>query len=141
MMFLRLFKRQWREVNSVAAFDQNHIDRMIRSVFLKLALLALVIGFSTAFVRRSTASHTRSFSIHSMSESLSASLNPAETAVVFIEYQNEFASPGGKLHDAVKDCMMNTNMLSNSAAFAVSARAAGCTIIHCPINFEPVRTC
>lgn len=65
-------------------------------------------------------------------------LNPSETAVVFIEYQNEFTTPGGKLHDAVKGCMEKTNMLSNSARLAVSARAAGCTIIHCPINFEPV---
>ena len=29
-------------------------------------------------------------------------VDPAKTAVVFIEYQNEFTSEGGKMHDAVK---------------------------------------
>jgi nicotinamidase-related amidase len=29
------------------------------------------------------------------------SLNPAETAVVLIEYQNDFTSPGGALHGVV----------------------------------------
>jgi hypothetical protein len=36
-------------------------------------------------------------------------LDPKETAFVFIEYQNEFATVGGKLHDAVKDVMEKTN--------------------------------
>jgi nicotinamidase-related amidase len=36
-------------------------------------------------------------------------LNPKETAFVFIEYQNEFATEGGKLHEAVKDAMDQTN--------------------------------
>ena len=29
-------------------------------------------------------------------------VDPAKTAVVFIEYANEFTSEGGKMHDAVK---------------------------------------
>ena len=29
-------------------------------------------------------------------------VDPAKTAVIFIEYQNEFTSEGGKMHDAVK---------------------------------------
>jgi nicotinamidase-related amidase len=33
--------------------------------------------------------------------------------------------------------MLKTNMLANSKALADCMRAAGCTIIHCPINFEP----
>ena len=37
------------------------------------------------------------------------SLNPATTALVLIEYQNEFTTPGGKLHEAVKECMERTN--------------------------------
>jgi hypothetical protein len=39
----------------------------------------------------------------------SFSLDPKETALVFIEYQNEFATQGGKLHEAVKDVMEKTN--------------------------------
>lgn len=65
-------------------------------------------------------------------------LNPEETAVVFIEYQNEFTTEGGKLHGAVKECMEKTNMLENSAKLARVAREAGCTVIHAPIAFEPV---
>ena len=36
-------------------------------------------------------------------------LDPKDTAFVFIEYQNEFTTEGGKLHDAVKECMESTN--------------------------------
>jgi len=41
------------------------------------------------------------------------SLDPEETAFVFIEYQNEFTTEGGKLHDAVKDVMDKTNIHSS----------------------------
>lgn len=65
------------------------------------------------------------------------SLDPKNTAFVWIEYQNEFTTEGGKLHDAVKECMDKTNMLENSAKMADFAREKGCKIIHAPINFEP----
>jgi len=73
----------------------------------------------------------------SSTEDTSFDLDPEETAFVFIEYQNEFATEGGKLHDAVKDVMDKTNMLENSSALLRLARDSGCTIIHAPINFEP----
>mmetsp|Transcript_11492 Transcript_11492/g.27430 ORF Transcript_11492/g.27430 Transcript_11492/m.27430 type:complete len:195 (-) Transcript_11492:3990-4574(-) len=63
-------------------------------------------------------------------------LNPEETAFVFIEYQNEFTTEGGKLHDAVKGVMEETNMLENSSAILSLARKSGCTVIHAPISFE-----
>lgn len=63
-------------------------------------------------------------------------LIPSKTAFVMIEYQNEFCSPGGKFHDAVKECMDVTNMLPKSIQTVEAARSMGCTIIHCPINFE-----
>jgi nicotinamidase-related amidase len=66
------------------------------------------------------------------------SLESSETALVLIEYQNEFTTEGGKLHDAVKECMDSTGMLSTSKKMMDAARAAGFTIIHVPINFEPV---
>jgi hypothetical protein len=40
------------------------------------------------------------------------SLDPSSTALVFIEYQNEFTTEGGKLNQAVKDCMTKTNSKS-----------------------------
>lgn len=63
-------------------------------------------------------------------------LDPEETAVVLIEYQNEFTTEGGALHGAVKDCMEATKTLENSKAVVDAARGAGCTIIHVPIVFN-----
>ena len=68
-----------------------------------------------------------------MSETLQ--LDPARTAVVLIEYQNEFTSDGGVLHDAVAPVMDKTGMLPKTVAFVEAARAAGCTIMHAPITF------
>jgi nicotinamidase-related amidase len=64
-------------------------------------------------------------------------LKPEETAVVLIEYQNDFTSEGGVLHGAVADVMASTGMLANTAGFVKSARDAGATIIHAPIQFAP----
>jgi len=61
------------------------------------------------------------------------------TACVFIEFQNEFTTEGGALHDAVKDCMDATGTLANSRKFMDECRDAGCTIVHVPISFEKVR--
>lgn len=63
-------------------------------------------------------------------------IDPKETSVVLIEYQNEFTTPGGALYDAVKDCMMATGTLSNSRRLMDFARTSGATIIHVPIAFE-----
>ena len=63
------------------------------------------------------------------------SMNPATTAVVLIEYQNEFTSDGGVLHGAVAEVMDKTNMLANTKAVVAAARAAGATIMHAPITF------
>eukprot|EP00587_Corethron_hystrix_P016628 CAMPEP_0113324928 /NCGR_PEP_ID=MMETSP0010_2-20120614/17382_1 /TAXON_ID=216773 ORGANISM="Corethron hystrix, Strain 308" /NCGR_SAMPLE_ID=MMETSP0010_2 /ASSEMBLY_ACC=CAM_ASM_000155 /LENGTH=210 /DNA_ID=CAMNT_0000184491 /DNA_START=150 /DNA_END=782 /DNA_ORIENTATION=- /assembly_acc=CAM_ASM_000155 len=64
-----------------------------------------------------------------------APLNPSETALVLVEYQNEFTTEGGKLHDAVKDVMKETNMLENSASLTKACRDAGVKIMHLPISF------
>ncbi|HEX8972129.1 cysteine hydrolase [Oryzihumus sp.] len=63
------------------------------------------------------------------------SLSPSETAVVLIEYQNDFTSEGGALHGAVADVMKQTDMLANTRAAVEAARAAGATVIHAPISF------
>jgi nicotinamidase-related amidase len=64
-------------------------------------------------------------------------LDPATTAIVLIEYQNEFASDGGVLHNAVAPVMEKTGMLANTVALVDAARAAGVTIMHAPITFAP----
>ncbi|EED92665.1 predicted protein [Thalassiosira pseudonana CCMP1335] len=63
-------------------------------------------------------------------------LDPSETALVLIEYQNEFAAPNGKLYSAVQACIEHTNMLHNSYNLMTSMRNAGCHIMHVPIIFD-----
>jgi ureidoacrylate peracid hydrolase len=63
------------------------------------------------------------------------SLDPKTTAVVLIEYQNDFTSDGGVLHPAVEAVMDKTDMLANTERVVDAARAAGATIMHAPIMF------
>ncbi|MFF7972493.1 isochorismatase family protein [Streptomyces sp. NPDC007905] len=62
-------------------------------------------------------------------------LDPAKTAIVLIEYQNEFTSDGGVLNGAVADVMQRTGMLANTVAVVDAARRAGVSIMHAPITF------
>jgi nicotinamidase-related amidase len=64
-------------------------------------------------------------------------LDPATTALVLIEYQNEFTTEGGVLHGAVSAVMKETNMLANTVRVASDARKKGATIMHAPITFAP----
>jgi ureidoacrylate peracid hydrolase len=41
-------------------------------------------------------------------------MDPKSTAVVLIEYQNDFTTEGGTLHQAVKPVMDQTDMLARS---------------------------
>jgi nicotinamidase-related amidase len=65
------------------------------------------------------------------------SLDPKHTAVVLIEYQNDFTSEGGALHGAVAEVMEQTRMLRNTGRLVDAARSAGATIVHAPITFAP----
>jgi nicotinamidase-related amidase len=65
------------------------------------------------------------------------SIDPATTALVLIEYQNEFTSEGGVLHGAVADVMKETGMLENTVRAAHEARQRGVAIMHAPITFAP----
>ncbi|GAB4193429.1 MAG: hypothetical protein OHK0022_08300 [Roseiflexaceae bacterium] len=62
-------------------------------------------------------------------------MDPRKTAVILIEYQNDFTSEGGTLHNAVKGVMEQTGMLENTIATVQQARELGATIIHAPISF------
>lgn len=62
-------------------------------------------------------------------------LDPATTAVVLIEYQNDFTTEGGALHGAVAEVMDATDMLAKTATLVAAARASGATIMHAPIAF------
>lgn len=70
---------------------------------------------------------------------LSASLpfkDPSKTAFVFIEFQNEFTTEGGKLYDAVKPTLEKYNTMENAPKLLSKARESKCTVIHCPIEFD-----
>jgi ureidoacrylate peracid hydrolase len=62
-------------------------------------------------------------------------MNAKKTALVLIEFQNDFTTEGGALHGAVKPVMDSNNMLENTVETVAKAREAGVTIVHVPINF------
>jgi ureidoacrylate peracid hydrolase len=62
-------------------------------------------------------------------------LNPKRTALLLIEFQNDFTTPGGALHNGVKDVMQNSNMFANSVNTLQKARAAGAKTMLVPISF------
>jgi len=62
-------------------------------------------------------------------------LDPKKTALVLIEYQNDFTSEGGALHGGVKAVMESTKMMENTKAMVEAAREAGVTVVHAPISF------
>ena len=51
-----------------------------------------------------------------------SAIDASKTALLLVEYQNEFTTEGGKLHDAVKESMAATGMLERSAKLADEAR-------------------
>lgn len=103
---------------------------------LLIQLIFLASSSASAFILHSASfSSTSNLKMSPTEEALK--LNPTETAVVFIEYQNEFTTEGGALHDAVKDCMVATGTLGNSRKIMDAAREAGAIIVHVPIVFEP----
>ena len=62
-------------------------------------------------------------------------MDPKQTALVLIEYQNDFTTDGGALHGAVQGVMESTGMLAHTQDAVAAARQAGATIIHAPIQF------
>lgn len=107
----------------------------MRTAFLPLCFANVSFAFAPSLLDHTIPRQSSKLAMGTVDEI--PKLDPPSTAFVFIEYQNEFCSPGGKLHEAVKDCMDQTNMLETSMQTLNAARQAGCTIIHCPIDFEP----
>jgi len=62
-------------------------------------------------------------------------MDPKKTALVLIEFQNDFTTENGTLHGAVKGVMAKTNMLANTVETVDAARKAGATIVFVPISF------
>lgn len=60
-----------------------------------------------------------------------------ETAVILIEFQNEFCKEGGKLYDGVKGEIQRLGTLSNAVKLAEGARKKGAWVIYAPFIFNP----
>jgi len=63
-------------------------------------------------------------------------IDPKTTALILIEFQNEFTSEGGKLYPAVSEVMKQNNMLANSVETVKIAREKGIKIFHAAITFS-----
>jgi ureidoacrylate peracid hydrolase len=60
-----------------------------------------------------------------------------ETAVVFIEFQNEFCKEGGILHGGVKEEIDRQRTIPNAVKLAEGARQKGAMVLHAPFVFNP----
>jgi len=115
----------------------TYINKLI---VISLAITSSSISAFPAFTSSSSSylKQLKKSSTSSTSSTLKMSytLDPKETAAVFIEFQNEFTTEGGKLYDAVKPCLEKEGTLANGAKVLEAARANGLTVMHCPIAFE-----
>lgn len=59
-----------------------------------------------------------------------------ETAVILIEFQNEFCKEGGILHDGVKDEISRQGTITNAVKLAEGAHEKGAMVIHAPFVFN-----
>jgi ureidoacrylate peracid hydrolase len=59
-----------------------------------------------------------------------------ETAVVLIEFQNDFCKDGGKLFDGIKGELARQNTIPNAVKLAEGARKKGAVVIHSPFIFN-----
>jgi nicotinamidase-related amidase len=59
-----------------------------------------------------------------------------KTAIVLIEFQNEFCRDGGKLYDMVKDEISRQQTVQHAVELAKGAREKGALVIHCPFVFD-----
>jgi ureidoacrylate peracid hydrolase len=62
-------------------------------------------------------------------------LKASETALVFIEFQNDFCKEGGALYPAVKDQIAKQGTVKN-AADCIKKASGKCLTLICPILFE-----
>jgi ureidoacrylate peracid hydrolase len=62
-------------------------------------------------------------------------MNAKETAILLIEFQNEFCAPYGKNYDYVKDVLDKNQTIPNTVDLVAKARAKGIHVIYIPICF------
>jgi|YelNatPaOPRAMG01_1025707.scaffolds.fasta_scaffold45097_4 nicotinamidase-related amidase len=60
-----------------------------------------------------------------------------ETAIILIEFQNDFCKPGFPLYPGVEKILTENRVIENTVELVKEARGRGVLIIGCPITFEP----
>ncbi|MDO5308468.1 MAG: cysteine hydrolase [Planctomycetia bacterium] len=63
-------------------------------------------------------------------------MKPEKTAVILIEFQNDFCTEGGKLHDLVREEIARNKTLENAKKLLDGAREKRAHIIHCPFVLD-----
>lgn len=63
-------------------------------------------------------------------------MKAAETAVVLIEFQNDFCKENGALHELVKDELVRQDTVANAVQLAAQAREKGCLLVFCPFIYD-----
>eukprot|EP00656_Telonema_subtile_P016551 TRINITY_DN1874_c0_g1_i4.p1 TRINITY_DN1874_c0_g1~~TRINITY_DN1874_c0_g1_i4.p1 ORF type:complete len:287 (-),score=47.19 TRINITY_DN1874_c0_g1_i4:504-1364(-) len=61
--------------------------------------------------------------------------DPTKMALVLVEFQNEFATEGGKLFPFCKEMIEETGIMEKTASLCAVARDRGVNVVHCPISF------
>jgi len=101
------------------------------------ASLLLAQTFSVrAFLPKAVGTAPRALASAKLFMSTATEVKPEETALLCIEFQNDFAHPDGKLYSAVKDEMARVNTVANAQKLVEDARAKGVKIMHAPIKFQ-----
>ena len=65
-------------------------------------------------------------------------MKASETAAIFIEFQNDFCSKGGKLHGLVREEMARVNTVANAKQLLDAVRMKGCAVVHCPFSLDTI---
>lgn len=63
-------------------------------------------------------------------------MNANETAILLIEFQNEFCSPDGINYNLVKDVLEKNCTIPNTVDLVAKARSRGIRVFHVPICFS-----
>lgn len=68
---------------------------------------------------------------------LAKQLNPAETAILLVDFQNNFAAPDGEHYAAYKKIFDETKMLDNAVDLVKRGRALGVQVIQVTEGYTP----
>ena len=68
---------------------------------------------------------------------LAKQLNPAETAILLIDFQNNFAAADGEHYASYKKVLEETKMLENSVDLVKKGRALGVQIVQVSEGYSP----